>query len=409
MVEAVRKVDSCVVNISTDREMVDPFFRNFAPFFGNAPTRRVRSSGSGAIIHESGYVLTNYHVVRDADRVVVMMLGGQEYATELVAGDLAVDLAVLKLQGDGPFCRAELACSEELYVGETVIALGNPFGLTNSVSRGVLSAVGREIQPRGAGAIKDLLQTDAAINPGNSGGPLVNVDAEIIGVNTAMQAGAENIGFATSIKTVNRFLIDRVADPRTGPGYTGLRVRLDGPRVVVESVEDPSSAARAGVRPGDVLVRAGSENLTGLADYFAAFFDAPRGEPLPLTVRRGEQLVTVALEPSAFDAEKIILGKLGLVVKDLDGNTDTPFDQTRLSGVLVLRVEKNSPAEEAEIEAGDAVISADEQKLGNAGDLAAYVMNKEKGEHILVEALRLERRGRQAIMIRSAKREVRVR
>jgi len=406
VVETVRAIESCVVNISTDREVVDPFFRNFAPFFGGAPTRRVRSSGSGVIFHEDGYVLTNLHVVRGADRIVVLLLGGRKCPARRVAADPAVDLAVLDL--DGEFSRAKFASSDVLYVGETVIAMGNPFGLTNSVSRGVLSAVGREIQPRGSRAIKDLLQTDAAINPGNSGGPLVNMDAEVIGLNTAMQAGAENIGFATSVRTIKQFLLDRVADPRTGPGYTGLRVRLDGDAVVVDAVERSSSAARAGVKAGDVLVRVGTHKVANVADYFAAFFAAPEGQPLPIVVTRAGKEVKVTLEPSAFDAGDIILRRLGLVVRDLDGNTDTLFDETNFAGVLVLRVERDSPADDAEIDPGDAIISADGEKIAGADDLASHAVGKTEGDVILVEALRLERSGPRSVMIRSAKRGIRL-
>ncbi|MFH0963556.1 MAG: trypsin-like peptidase domain-containing protein [Planctomycetota bacterium] len=410
IVEAVAKLSPSVVNVSTDRIAVDPFFERF---FQNlpeefAPTRRVRTAGSGVIFAEEGYVLTNFHVVGDAVKIQVRLMDGRDVDARLIAGDARKDLAVLAIESGEKFAAAPFARSDDLYVGETVIAMGNPFGLTNTVSRGVLSAVGREVRAGGSLVFHNLLQTDAAINPGNSGGPLADVDAEVIGINTVMQAGAENIGFAIPIGSVKDFLLEVGADTGSLSSASGLRARREGgtEAVVVESVAPGSGAERAGFKAGDVLRRVGSREIRKAQDYFAAFVSIASGTRVDVTVLRDGKERTLALAIEAFDPAAVVQAKLGLAIRSLDGRTNTPYDETRLTGVLVVRTAGGSAAERAGIRPGDAVVTADGRKLASAADLAGRVTGKGSGEVVNLEVLRLVRSGRGSIVIRSVKLDV---
>ncbi|MFO0691484.1 MAG: trypsin-like peptidase domain-containing protein [Myxococcota bacterium] len=278
-VRVVEKVGPSVVNITTERlqETPSPFSTNRQPdigplsddFFQNffeAGERPTQSLGSGVIFDRNGHVLTNEHVVARADRVAVTLGDGREFDAELVGADPNNDLAVLRILTNEPLPFTPPGESRDLMVGEPVIAIGNPFGFSNSVTTGVLSAVDRSLNARGSFAFHGLLQTDAAINPGNSGGPLLNAEGELVGINAAIYGGAEGIGFAIPIDVARRVIKELLLYGEVHPVWLGLEFQdldpelrrvLALPRGVggalINRLHPDSPAARAGIRRGDLV------------------------------------------------------------------------------------------------------------------------------------------------------------
>ncbi len=278
-VRVVEKVGPAVVNITTQRlqERPSPFSSNRQPDIGplsddffdhffESGERSTQSLGSGVIFDRNGHVLTNEHVIARADRVKVAMSDGREFDAELVGADPNNDLAVLRILTDEPLPYVPPGDSQDLMVGEPVIAIGNPFGLSNSVTTGVISALDRSVNARGSFAFHGLLQTDAAINPGNSGGPLLNAEGELVGINAAIFGGAEGIGFAIPIEVARRVIRELLLYGEVHPVWLGLEFQdLDPalrqvmalPRGVagalINRLHPNSPASRAGIRRGDLV------------------------------------------------------------------------------------------------------------------------------------------------------------
>jgi S1-C subfamily serine protease len=273
----------------------------------------VPSAGTGFVIAPDGYVLTNSHVVHGADRLTVTLSDGRELPASLVGEDPATDLAVIRVQASG-LPTAQLGDSDQLRVGQLVIAIGNPFGFAATVTTGIVSALGRSLRSQTGRMIENIIQTDAALNPGNSGGPLVDTRARVVGVNTAIIAGAQGLSFAIPSNTarwvagllmkdgrVRRAYLGVVLEVRPMPGIVA---RANGQQqahgLVVRQVAPDSPAARAGLRPGDVLLRANDQTITGFDTLQRMLGQAAIGSTLVLTVRRGQQLLTI---PVTLDAE----------------------------------------------------------------------------------------------------------
>ncbi len=352
VVQAVEKVMPCVVNVATE-SVVEAHNPIEELFYGS---RSHSSLGSGVIISDDGYLLTNFHVVNRANRIQVKLsdaAGGGVYEVQHVyvvtpKQDVALLKIIPKKKGQ-KFKAVRFAKNDDLLLGETVLALGNPFGLGESVSRGILSsksrAPARENQDL---SMENWLQTDALINPGNSGGPLINLHGELIGINVAILQGAQGIGFAIPIKEVREALAD-LFNPETASRWFGARVSVDPP-LVVQSVETNSPAAGAGLQTGDTVLR-----LNGRApDSFMEFNRLLREEPkldFVLTVERGGEPrdLKVSLVPFA----EMFREWLGA---DLHNLTPDLVDQLGLgrlggteSGLFVERVEKDSPADAASL------------------------------------------------------------
>jgi serine protease Do len=282
----------------------EDFYRRF---FGDAPERMPRRSlGSGVVIDASGVTLTNAHVVAEGGRIHVLTADGTQHGARLLGRDEATDLAVLQIEGAGRFTPAVLGDSDAMQVGDWVIAVGSPFGLRATVTAGIISAKARHI---GAGPFDDFLQTDAAINPGNSGGPLVNMRGEVIGINTAIVAGGAGIGFAIPSSLARRVADELRQHGRVTRGWLGVSVQALTPElaqsagvetgggVLVAAVQPGSPAARAGLQPGDVIVRFGEHRLQDPADLQRAVGLARPGTQATATVARkgSERRVSVTL------------------------------------------------------------------------------------------------------------------
>jgi serine protease Do len=386
VVEVVERVAPSVVNIAAESMVreVDPFFGSL---FGYR-TRRAQSLGSGLIIDPAGIVVTNAHVIEGASRILVVLRDGREIEADVLGADRDADLAVLKVAQRG-LPATPLGRSADLLMGESVIAIGNPFGLSNTVTTGVLSARGRTVPAEGGSArFSDFLQTDASINPGNSGGPLVNLAGRVIGINTAIIQGASGIGFAIPADRAQRVVDDLLRYGELQPLWTGLRLETIDPELArreglpvsrgayVVRVFEASPAARAGVRAGDLLVAIEGRPLTAREDLMTAFYTVAAGTPVRVDVRRGEQTLKLALaavRPPKGLGVRVLAETLGLTVAEDRG------------ALLVKGADRRSRAGRAGFAAGDRLLAANGQRLRDLEQLGHEVLRSlDRGSLFLV-------------------------
>ena len=385
---AVARVAPAVVTVQTEvveRVPVDPFDW----FFGRQRGERVGAGiGSGFVARPDGVIVTNAHVVSGATRVSVAMRDGKTYPAKVLGVDEQNDLAVLKIDArDLPV--APIGDSDGVIIGEWAIAIGNPYGflLGNtepSVTAGVISATGRNLlgQAEGGGAYVDMIQTDASINPGNSGGPLVNADGEVIGVNTSIYSpsgGSIGLGFAIPVKRAMRVTDDLVAHGRLRQPWIGMKLQLPNstnPRdvlnagVIVRSVVPGSPAARAGIQPGDQIVRADARELKNPFDWEAARLDLRVGDRVPLTIRRGGRELTVNVEiqdlPEVSAPKVAVLQELELVTLTPTIRAERGIRAAR--GAVVYNL-SNRLAEEIGLQRGDVIVQINRAPIASANDV----------------------------------------
>ena len=406
VVAAVQKALPSVVNIRTETvvEVRDPFaelFRDFWTPHYRGPRQDVRRSlGSGVVIHADGYVLTNDHVVRRATKIRVKFANGREYDADRVAYDQRSDLALLRINrpkdSKVKFVALPFARDGDLLLGETVIALGNPFGLGGSVSRGILSSKDRRA-PR-EGEVLDMsnwLQTDAAINPGNSGGPLINLNGKLIGINVAIHRQGQGIGFAVPIARVNETL-GRIFSPEHLRGkWFGARVRLDGKRIRLARVEPGSPAAKAGLSAGDTVLEVNGKPVENFVDWAKEV--AGRGlAKVSFKIFRGGRAIPVNVtlqdEDAVFNAA-LVEKRVGLTVRTL---TEKVADQLGLSfygGYVITDVERDSPASAAGLERGAVILRVDDQQPESLVALARNIHERKPGSEVKLGVVWEIRRG----------------
>ncbi|WP_029896265.1 trypsin-like peptidase domain-containing protein [Desulfohalovibrio reitneri] len=342
-VRAVRQVAPSVVNITSarmEKRAPNPFadmFQGFPPMFrdflnqGRERSVEVTSLGSGVVIDGGKrLVVTNSHVIAGASEVRVNLLDGREFQAELVGADPDFDLAVLRLSGEGDLPQAEMGDSSDLYIGEEVIAIGNPFGYSHTVTTGVLSATGRSVRTK-RGAFTDFLQTDAAINPGNSGGPLVNIKGQVIGLNTAIAAQAEGIGFAIPVNKAKRAVEELIETGRVALVWLGLAGQDVDERIagyfdlrrpaglLVSDLLPGTPAEGSGLQPGDVVVEVNGVRVEDKVHYVQLLRNFTRGQSVKLLVdgQGGRRTVELTAAPFTWEqAVKILRGRWGLKLAD---------------------------------------------------------------------------------------------
>ncbi|HVT15912.1 MAG TPA: trypsin-like peptidase domain-containing protein [Thermoanaerobaculia bacterium] len=374
VVAVAEKVSPAVVNISAESMVrdADPFFGGFL-----SPKRRAQALGSGLIVDSNGIVVTNAHVIEGASRIVVTLLDGRELEAEVVGSDRDADLAVLKVAARG-LPAVPLGKSSDLLIGETVVAIGNPFGLSHTVTTGVLSAVGRTIPSEsGERLYTDFLQTDASINPGNSGGPLVNIAGEVIGINSAIVSGANSIGFAIPAGRARRVVEDLLRFGELRPAWTGARLmtvdaelarRYDLPvkrGALVSKVYPGSPAAVAGLQEKDVIVGVAGRPAANREDVITALSSVPVESPLQLDVRRRAgplKLTLRPIRPPQGLGLRILERSVGLEVGGGGGE------------LAVLRVARGSVAAQKGLRAGDLVLGANGQRVSTTEELSREVL-----------------------------------
>lgn len=419
-VEVVKRVRPAVVSISMEKAVkgyvhpyVDhPFFeRFFGPGGkGRGEERRQRGLGSGVVLDKAGYILTNNHVVEGADKIVVVLADDRKFEAEIIGLDPRTDLAVIKIEA--PELRsAVLGDSGKLEVGELVLAIGSPFGfaLKETVTAGIVSALGREI--RGGGMYEDFIQTDAAINPGNSGGPLVNDRGEVIGINTMIISGTQQyagVGFAVPIDMARRVMKQLIEHGKVTRGWLGVQIReidedfaevLGVPKkvgVLIDDVAEGSPAADAGLRQGDILLSFDNVKFGDVGDlrnYVAAVAPGRKikarllrdGKELTLQIVIGELEGDLEASVTNMRSRKLsAIEKLGMKVKTLSDKEAAELGERGLRGVLVLLVERGGLAAESGLRRGDLITEAAKSEIKHAKQLKVILEQaKDKGKLLL--------------------------
>lgn len=387
----------------------DEFFRRFfgAPPQGQQKEQRERGLGSGVIISSDGYIVTNNHVVDGADQITVGIQNEKQYKAKVVGIDPPTDLAVLKIDAEN-LQFARWGDSEQIKIGQWVIAIGNPFQLMQTVTAGIISAKGRTHVLGGAG-YEDFIQTDAAINPGNSGGALITLDGELIGINSAIYSesgGYMGIGFAIPSKMGKNISAALISEGKVSRGYLGLggsdidenlakAFKLKGTKgVLVNQIEKGSPAEEAGIREGDVII---DLNGTEVQDYNELRNRVATLSPktrIPVTIiRDGKQMtmdVTLVERPAEEtaktgreEAPEEATTKLGFQVTDLTPELAQQLGYDGQKGIVVTNVENNSAARDAGLMERDLIIEVDKKPIGSASELMRY-LSKTKNDVVLL-------------------------
>ena len=386
IVQAVERAKGAVVNINAQevvkaRVPQDPF----DIFFGGGRLRdQVRTSlGSGFVFDPAGHVLTNYHVVERGSRIQVSFDDGSDYTAKVVGTDPGGDLAVLKIQAEKRFPAVALGSSSDLMLGETVIAIGNPFGLNQSVSVGVVSALHRTVRAEER-SYYDFVQTDASINPGNSGGPLIDADGEVIGVCSAIYANAQGIGFAIPIERALRVARELVRSGELAASFWGFDAgAAEGkPGARVDSVEDGSPAAKAGLRRGDLIVSVDRSPVRDPDELRFLLHDVPLGAHVTLGLRRGNEKLDLSLTPAPLTPERAMAtfqSATGLKLAEM-----SPA-QARRAGieaprglVAVDQVQRGSSAQRGGLRRGDIVVAVNSAEVDTLKDFERAVTQARK-------------------------------
>jgi S1-C subfamily serine protease len=392
-VEAVERVMPSVVNVEGSAD-IDPNSaedRFMAEFFGWRLQRvqeAVVSRGSGVVIDEEGYVLTNVHVVDGVKRVFVKFNDGSEpIEAERVALNAGKDVALLRLKAPGrKFKAVKFAKDDDLLLGETVIALGNPFGYAGSVSRGILSSRARR-GPNEDGSRVDLgtldwIQTDAAINPGNSGGPLINLRGDLIGINVATlrpQMGAQGIGFAIPIKRVNEALAEVLSGESVGRFWFGARLKAATRPLTIQAVQPGSPAEKAGLKVGDIIAAVQGDPPSGIIEFNRALVKVGDAREIPITVRRAgatRELRLRLIDEADFFNNDYVSARAGFKVAPVRGG-----------GFVIQSVDPNGPAAAAGLQRGHLVRGLDRTEFPDVVALARHLFSRPKGATVEVGVL----------------------
>jgi serine protease Do len=373
---------------------------------------RRQSSGSGVIIDAAGIVLTNNHVVAGEGKVTVRLHDGREFVAEKVITDPSTDIAVVKIKANGSLPYAKLGDSDSLKIGDWVLAMGQPFGLTDSVTAGIVSAKGRDI---GMMKHEEFIQTDAAINPGNSGGPLVNLQGEIVGINTAISSSSghfEGVGFAVPVNVAKWVSSQLLKDGKVHRAYLGIGIQpvnselagqlgMDMPTgAIVTEVQPGSPAAAAGLQPQDVVVEFGGLKVNSVRQLQATAARSPIGEKMPLVVLRdGKRVplsVTLREQPANYGEPKTRpvqaeseeprgnFNKLGLQVEALTGDVARQLGVSGDSGVVIVAVEEGSAADQAGLAPGMAIVQVGRQTIKSVADFEAAMKSASLDKGVLM-------------------------
>jgi serine protease Do len=412
----VKELKPTVVNISTTklvRSPMDDFFRGrdlpdffgddfFKRFFGDQHPRefRQKSLGSGFIIDKEGYIITNNHVVERAEQIKVRLSDGKEYDARVIGTDPKTDLALIKIKAAGSLPVAHLGDSDKLEVGEWVVAIGNPFGLEQTVTTGIISAKGRVI---GAGPYDDFLQTDASINPGNSGGPLFNLKGEVVGINTAIVAGGQGIGFAIPVNMA-KALLPQLKKGKVVYGYLGVYIQDITPElaasfglkeakgVLVSDVTPDSPAKKAGVNKGDVILEYDGKQVEDKGQLTKMVGRTTIGKKVKLVVLRDKEQKTLWVTIGELSEKQVTAAapkpeetdRWGIKVQDISPDMAAHLGLPSNAGVVIAEVDPGSPAGEENLQPGDVIIEVEHNQIKGLADFRQYIESYKKQKTLLL-------------------------
>jgi serine protease Do len=377
----------------------------FGRFFEEMPQQprehRSQGAGSGVIISKDGYILSNNHVVEDAQEVTVTLADKKEYTAQVIGRDPKTDLAVLKITVEKDLPAAALGNSEQLKVGDWVVAIGNPFGLSHTVTSGIVSAKGRVI---GAGPYDDFIQTDASINPGNSGGPLFNMQGEVIGINTAIIPQGQGIGFAIPVDTAKPLIPQLVNHGEITRGYLGVNIQTITPDLaealnieetrgaLIADVVADSPAEKSGLKRGDIIVDFDGKSIEDSHDLPVKVAATPVDEEVQVTVLRDgkEQQLTVKVgklapdETAQASSSEPAQGKWGMQLHELSPQMQERFGINADQGVAVVGVAPDSAAAEAGIRQGDVIVEVNRNTVKSIDDVKESISAAKDKDRLLL-------------------------
>ncbi|MCJ2164609.1 MULTISPECIES: Do family serine endopeptidase [unclassified Pseudodesulfovibrio] len=385
------------------------FFEQFDQFFGQqqGQPRKQLGQGSGFVISSDGLIVTNNHVINGADKVSVRFQDDKrEYVAEVVGADRETDLAVIKIKADHSLATLTLGDSDAIQVGEWVLAIGNPFGLDNTVTAGIISAKHRII---GAGPFDNFLQTDASINPGNSGGPLLNMRGEVIGINTAINAAAENIGFAIPSTQASKIISQLKAGKSVQRGWLGVTIQqvtetqakalglAEPAGALVASVGKDAPADKGGVKQGDVILEVNGQKVEDNNDLLKKIAGLAPGDKVRLGLWSNGKVVTktvtlgqrtekamAVMAPNSEDKGQAAT-VLGMALKPINDREAKALGLDKTQGLLVVNVDPNTAAGEEGIRQGDVVLQANQKDVNSVSDLESVIKrDKERGAVMLL-------------------------
>jgi len=414
----VKQLSPSVVNISTtsvsksggrsfgspfgDRGE-EPFDDFFEKFFGDSPEREFKRKGlgSGFIFSEDGYIVTNNHVVERATDIKVILQNGDSYPAEIIGTDPKSDLALLKIEPETKLPAVRFGNSDNLEIGDWVLAIGNPFGLGHTVTSGIISAKGRSL---GLGSYDDFVQTDAAINPGNSGGPLFNFDGELVGVNTAIIAGGQGIGFAIPVNMAKNVVSQLRNSGKVVRGWIGVYVQQVTPEIaesldlgdddgaLVADVTADGPADKAGVKRGDIIVEVNGNKIDEMPDLpklVASYSPGTNtklkvlrdGKEKVLNIKLGElpEQTQVASRPQNDGIEQSI----GIIVQEITPEVQNKLEIESSNGVVITRVRDGSIASEGGLLSGDVILEINKKQISDLNDYRKAVDSAKEGENLL--------------------------
>ncbi len=417
-VEVAERVKPSVVNINTTqkarpsrRPPLDPSLRGpfrdffgddfFERFFREGPRRDLerRSLGSGVIVDQQGFILTNNHVTERADEIQVTLADKRTFKAKVVGSDPKTDLAIIRIEKATGLIPARLGNSDVIRIGEWAIAIGNPFGLAQTVTVGVISATGRSNV--GITAYEDFIQTDASINPGNSGGPLVNIRGEVIGINTAIVAAGQGIGFAIPINMAKGIKDMLIAQGRVVRGWLGVQIQgltedlaaqfgvKPDEGVLIANVLKDGPADKGGLKSGDVILEIDGSKVAGVSQLQRFIAGVPPGKQVNLKLRREGRELTLALAVEEMPTEEPVAvavpeeqgaGRYGFKVQDLTPELREQFGLKEAEGVVVSELAPEGPAARTGLRPGDVILEVGRQRVKNTKEFAAAVRRaREKG------------------------------
>jgi len=413
VVKAVRKASPSVVNISSEYTVnshsnpfsdfnLDPFFDSFfKDFFDRGFKQRSKRSslGSGVIIDGNrGIIITNSHVIANTGIIKVVLKDEREFTAKIVGADPASDLAVLRIETKQPLPSLKMGSLDDLMIGETVIAIGNPFGFSNTVTTGVISAVNRSIRTKDR-VYHDFIQIDASINPGNSGGPLLNINGDLIGINTAIYAKAQGIGFAIPVAKARKIVSDLIKHGEVIQPWIGVTVqnidkklacylRFPGKTgVLVKAVEKSSPAKKAGIRNGDIIISINNRNIHSFEDYHTAMRGFAAGDLLHISIWRNSKNINIKTVARLFPlklAPNLAYMLFGLKVENLTAKNRLYYKTIEKKGVVISEFNRKSYLFGIGAKPGDIIRQIDDLTINNTKDFNKAIVKCRQKKSVII-------------------------